>query len=406
MIFFLFSLFIYDAEVQTFASSYLFANDLNFTVKNRGKWLFSEAEGGLCFDCTSHGIDFGFSDIFIRAGVNRYVRIFDVSLYPTLHLPGSREEGELRSFSVKNAGVGYGMGFGTRILWFAIGMDFEFIEYFSDPATDHFMFNSRIKFNPDTLTFALDFGSERFSMNGQTPISSIYIKPNIILSRWDKFALNFGFAFRISERVDRILLNNTGLTEIGIGTSYYDFPLWKICFGISSLTLPKESGKLFDLRILLIDEEGDPASGVLSLADSGSFQVEKGEIRFSLPSGIYPMSVYAENYLPLDTVFVLKGNKDALLQLREEPDFNVVEGKIVDVETGEPLYADILVENSINSEAKSDPKNGTYKIYLTSGDYIIRVASKGYYPCASLIEVEPGKSLKLDFELLPIKKGG
>jgi hypothetical protein len=403
MIFFLLSLFVYDVEVQTFANRYLYANDLNFLLTPRGKWLFAEVEGGLGLDYTSDGFDFGFSDVFIRAGVNRYVRMFDISLYPALHFPGGSEEGEMRSFSIRKPGVGYGMSLGTRIFWFLVDMNFEFIEHFSDPVTEHYSFNSGIKFNPDTLTFGLDFELERFTMNGQTPINSVYIKPKIILSRWKNFALNFGFAFRLSDKVD-MTLANIGLAELGVGAEYYDFPSWKICCGISSAAFHKKSRKLFDLRVLLINEEGDPASGLLCLADSGSFKIEEGEIKFSLPEGIYPLSVYSENHLPIDTVVMLKSGKDMLLQLREKPDYNIVEGKIIDAETGKPLYAEILVENSINAEANSDPGTGSYKIYLTSGDYIMKIISKGYYPCVSLIEVRPGKNLKLDFHLLPIRK--
>jgi hypothetical protein len=403
MIFFLFSLFVCDAEIQTFASRYIYANDLDFLTGIRGKWLFSEVEGGFAFDNTSDGFDFGFSDIFIRAGVNRYVRIFDISLYPALHFSGRREEGKMRSFSIKEPGFGYGMRLGSRVLWFMIDMDFEFIEYFSEPVTEHYIFNSGIKFNPDTLSFGLELEAERFTMIGQTPINSVYIKPEIILSRWENFSLNFGFAFRLSNKVD-MTLANIGLAELGVGAGYYDFPSWKICFGISSETFHKKSRELFDLRILLIDEEGDPASGLLCLADSGSFQIDEGDIKFSLSEGIYPLSFYSENHLPIDTVVMLKSSTDILLQLRKKPDYNIVEGKIYDSETGKPIYAEILVENSVNSETSSNPETGNYKIYLTSGDYIMKITSKGYYPSVSLIEVKPDKNLKLDFKLLPVKK--
>ena len=308
----------------------------------------------------------------------------------------------MRSFSINQTGFGYGISLGTRISWFIIDTDFEFIEYFSDPATEHYIFNSGIKFNPDTLTFGLDFEAERFTMSGQTSINSVYIKPQIILSRWENFSLNFGFSFRLSDKVD-MTLANIGLAELGVGAGYYDFPAWKVCFGISSETFNKKSRELFDLRILLIDEEGEPASGLLCLADSGSFQIEEGQMKFSLPEGIYPLSVYSENHLPVDTVVVLKNGTDMLLQLRKKPDYNIVEGKIYDAKTGKPIYAEIRVENSINPETSSNPETGYYRIYLTSGDYVIKVVSKGYYPSVSLVEVTPGKDQKLDFQLLPVK---
>lgn len=403
MIFFLFSFFVYEADFEAFTTKSLYKSDLDFTIKSKGKWLFSEVEGGIGFDFTSSGIDYGFSDFYIRAGVNRYVRIFDVSLFPVLHRPGRCKEGEIRCFSIRQPGFGFGMRLGTEILWFSIDTHTEYIEHFSEPTTEHFLFDSEIKFNPDTLTFGFDFELERFSMAGQSPITSVYIKPKIILTRWSNFALNFGFAFRLSGRINSTLAN-VGFTELGVNTDYYGFPSWKLSCGISSADFNRKSRELFDLRVILVDEEGDPASGLLSLADSGSFQVSEGEIEFNLPEGIYPISVYSEDGVPLDTVIVLKEKTDVLLQLHRKPDFYIVEGEVTDVETGQPLEAKILIENSVNSEVYSSPETGNYKAYLTTGDYVIRVSSEGYYPLTTLVEVKPGKIEKMDFKLFPVKK--
>ncbi|MBN1694547.1 carboxypeptidase regulatory-like domain-containing protein [candidate division WOR-3 bacterium] len=403
MIFLFFSLFIYDVDFQAYKRYSVYINDLNLSVGNRGKWLFSELEGGIGLDYTSSGFDIGFSDLFIRAGANRYVRMFNVSLFPVLHRPGRCKEGEVRDFSIRQPGFGFGARLGTEILWFSIDSDFEYIEHLSNPSTEHFLFDSEIKFNPDTLTFALDFELERFVMIGQDPISSIYIKPKIILSRWRNFSLNFGFSFRISGKTDKTS-DNIGLTELGVNAGYYGSPSWKICFGISSADFHRKTRKLFPFRIFLVDEEGNPASGLLSLADSGSFQIGDGEIKFDLLPGIYPLSVFSEDCLPIDTVIVLKEETDVLLQIHKKPDFNIVQGKVVDVVSGKPLYAEIFIENSINSETNSDPVTGVYRAYLTSGDYIIRVTSRGYYPSTSLIEVKPGKVSELNFELFPVKK--
>jgi hypothetical protein len=403
MIFLLFSLFVYDVDFQAYKRYSVYVNDLNIEIGNRGKWLFSELEGGIGLDYTSSGLDIGFSDLFIRAGVNRYVRMFNVSLFPVLHRPGRCKEGEVRDFSIRQPGFGFGARLGTEIFWFSIDSDFEYIEHLSNPSAEHFLFDSEIKFNPDTLTFALDFELERFVMIGQDPITSIYIKPKMILSRWRNFSLNFGFAFRVSGKSDRTS-ENIGLTELGVNAGYYGSPSWKMCFGISSSDLHRKTRKLLPFRIFLVDEEGNFTSGLLSLADSGSFQIEDGEIKFDLPEGIYPLSVFSENCLPTDTVIVLREGIDVLLQMRKKPDFNIVQGKVVDVVSGKPLYAEILIENSINSETQSDPVTGVYRAYLTSGDYIIRVTSKGYYPSTSLIEVDPGKVKELNFGLFPVKK--
>jgi hypothetical protein len=403
MIFLLLSLFVYDAEIQAFISKSLYNGDLDILLGNRGKWIFSEIEGGIGLDYTSSGLDFGFTDSYIRIGVNRNVGMFDVSLFPILHRPGRCKEGEARYFSIRQPGFGYGMRLRTKIFWFLVDTDFEYVEHFSDPSTRHFLFNSEVQFNPDTLTFGCDFEIERFEMFGQSSVNSIYIKPKVILSRWRNFSLNFGFAFRLSGKVNTAL-DNIGLTELGVNTGYYGFPSWKVSLGISSTELHRKTRELFPLRILLVDEEGDLASGLLCLADSGSFQIKEGEIKFNLPEGIYPLSVYSKDFLPADTVIVLKSKTELLLELRKKHEFHIVEGTIIDVETGLPLYAKISIENSVNSEAYSDPETGNYRAHLIPGDYVVKVTSKGYFPATSLIEIKSGEARALNFELLPVKK--
>jgi hypothetical protein len=400
MIFLFLALIVFDAETESFKRNSIYINDLNLCLESRGKWLFSQIEGGLGFDYGSSGSDWGFSDVFIRGGANRYVKSFDISLFPVFHYPGRCREGEDRNFSIRRPGFGFGMGLGTKIFWFLVDTDFEFIVHSTDPVTKQYLLESKIEFNPDTLTFGLDCKMERFTMIGQTPFTSVYLKPKVIFSGWGDYALNFGVSFLVYGRTEETL-RNIQLREAGVNTGYYGNPPWKICLGISSARFSRKSRELFNLNIFLVDEEGNPASGLLSLADSGSFQVKEGEIKFDLPRGIYPISVYADNCFPSDTVIILKEKTDILLQLREKKELCIVEGEILDAETGEPLDAEISVENSSSFAVRSDLGTGHYRIYLVPGDYIIRVISKGYYPYTSLIEVKSGKITEFDFKLFP-----
>jgi hypothetical protein len=402
MIFFIVSLFIYNAEIEAFTRDSLHESNLSLSIGNRGKWLFSEIEGGFALDYADSDIDFGLSDVFLRAGANRYVRIFDVSIFGICHRPGRVREGIIRNFSIRQPGFGFGIGLGAKVSLFAIDADLDFISHSTNPVTKHFLFDSEIKFNPDTLTFGMDFIIERFTMLGQDPFNSIYLKPKVIFAGWENFALSFGLSFLISNRIDETS-DNQSLKEIGVNMGDYGLPGWKICCGITSTHFRRKSRRLFPLRIFLVDEEGNPASGLLSLADSGSFRISEGEIEFNLSEGIYPLSVYAENFLPTDTVIVLKQATDIMLSLHEKKEFYIVEGIVKDAETGEPIDADILFENEGTTVVQSDPETGHYRIYVIPGDYVTKVTSKGYYPYTSLIEVETERTIKTDFELLPIK---
>ncbi len=402
MIFFVFSLFIYNAEIEAFTRNSVYENDFSVSLGNRGKWLFSEIEGGFAFDYAYSDIDFGLSDVFVRAGANRYVRMFDVSLFGICHRPGRVRDGIVRNFSVSQPGFGFGIGLGAKVFLFSVDTDLEFISHSTDPVTKHFLFDSEIKFNPDTVTFGIDFMMERFTMVGQEPVNSIYLKPKVIFAGWKNFALNVGLSFLVSSRIDKTF-DNRYLEEAGVDMGDYGLPGWKICCGITSTHFRRKSRKFFPLRIFLVDEEGNPAEGLLSLADSGSFRISDGEIEFNLSEGIYSLSVYSENFLPTDTIVVLKEATDIMLRLREKKEFHIVEGIVRDAETGDPINADILFENSSTTVVQSNPETGYYRIYVVPGDYITKVTCEGYYPYTSLVEVGIKRTIEINFELLPIR---
>ncbi len=402
MIFFLFSLFIYNAEIETFVHNSIYTNNLSLSLGNRGKWLFSEIEGGICYDYTSPNSDFGFSDLFVKGGANRFVRLFDISIFGIYHRPGRIKEGLIRNFSLRQPGFGFGMGLGTKLFLFSIDTDFEFIVHSSDPATKQYLLDTEIKFNPDTLTFGIDCFVERFTMIGQRPVNSVYLKPKVIFSGWKNFALNFGVGFLVSGGTNRTE-DNLYLEQAGVKLGEYGIPKWKVYCGITSTHFRRKTRNLFPLRIFLVDEKDNPTSGLLSLADSGSFQVNDGEIKFDLSEGIYPISVYSENSIPSDTVVVLKEATDILLRLHEKREYYVLKGTVKDAETKNPIDAEIIVENSNRTAVQSDPETGYYRIYLVPGDYIIKVTSKGYFPYTSLIEIKDKKIAERDFKLLPVR---
>lgn len=403
MIFFVFSLFIYNAEIEGFTRNSVYESDFSLSLGNRGKWLFSEIEGGFGFDYADSDIDFGFSDVFIKAGANRYVRVFDVSVFGICHRPGRVKDGIIRNFSVRQPGFGFGIGLGAQVSLFAIDADLDFISHSTDPVTKHFILDSEIKFHPDTLTFGIDLLMERFTMIGQEPVTSIYLKPKVIFAGWKNFALNVGLSFLVSGGIGETS-DNLELERAGVNIGDYGLPGWKICCGIASTHFRRKSRKYFPLRIFLVDEEGNPATGLLSLADSGSFRINDGEIEFNLSEGIYPLSVYSENSLPSDTVVVLKKATDIMLSLHEKKEFYIVEGVVKDGETGVPVSADILFENSSTTVVQSDPGTGYYRIYIIPGDYIVKVTCRDYYPSTSLLEVVNEKIKEINFELYPIKE--
>ncbi|MEO0293588.1 MAG: hypothetical protein ABIN61_05130 [candidate division WOR-3 bacterium] len=401
----LFSFIEYNVEIETFKRGSIYSNNLNLSLANRGKWLFSQIEGGIGFDYTSTKNDFGLSDILIKSGANRSIREFHLSLFPIFHFPGRTKEGLLRNFSIKEKGKGIGIDLLTKLLMFRIENEFEFITYSTEPVLRHYLFNSKIQFNPDTLIFSISYKLERFLMLSQTPFMSVYITPNIILSKWNNFELSLGISFLLfGERKEEITPSNILLREAGVNTGYYGIPSWSFSFGISSKNYEKKIKELLSLRIFLVDEEGNPISGFVSVADLGSFQIREGEMKFELPKGIYPISAYADNFISTDTVVLLKEKTDIFLKLRERKQISLLKGKIKDVETEEPISAKIIIENSDTIKTQNETETGEYNIYLSPGNYILKIISEGYYPYTSLIEVKQEEVIEYDFKMLPIKR--
>jgi len=157
------------------------------------------------------------------------------------------------------------------------------------------------------------------------------------------------------------------------------------------------------LQIILLDESGNPASGLLSLADSGSFEIEGGEIRFGLSEGIYPLSIYARNCLPVDTTIILKEETELILTIRNRKAFGIIEGEVLDAETGDPLYAKLLIKNSEDRVIYTNRNTGSFRTILPPGDYIVQATTSGYFTYTSLIEVIEGNVAILNFDLLPVR---
>ena len=69
-------------------------------------------------------------------------------------------------------------------------------------------------------------------------------------------------------------------------------------------------------------------------------------------------------------------NKESMISYIEKV-HSGIHGIVTDIETGEPLNADIIVEN-IDYSIKTDPENGDYYRLLTPGEYIISFQAIGY----------------------------
>ncbi len=110
------------------------------------------------------------------------------------------------------------------------------------------------------------------------------------------------------------------------------------------------------------------------------------------------------------------GNEDIFrIKLRdiEKPDPVVlIYGKVLDAKTKKPISAKVIYENSktgkIEGEARSNPKNGSYKVVLPYGvKYNVRADKEGYFAINEVIDVRKTKSykeLKKDLFMNPLVK--
>lgn len=397
MILLFISLFQYNASFNSFKVDTLYAGDIEFSLAKEVRWFKGFIEGGIGCDFSPSGSGIGFYDITIGGGVKRDVMGIGFSLFPLIKI-STGGNGTLRKFSIDGYGYGIEVGLETRVFSSYLGVNARFVEFETDPNIREISFNTKVNFNPDTLTFGLNFSFERFFGRSHS-INCAYLSPNVTLCRWRLFALTLGVDFRVTREAERI----PELQNVGVNTGNIGVPPWKVYFGVSSAERFKKDKRLILLRVILLDEEGIPVDGLLCLADSGSFEVKDGEIQFELPDGIYPISIYVKDCMPVDTTIILKSHTELLLNVSQKKALGILEGKVFDTETGEPLSARLFVKNSEGIIIDTDPSTGSYRAILPPGDYIIQVLAEGYFPRTSLTEVTASNLTALDFKLLPVQ---
>jgi len=384
-----------DFKFNAFRAEKLYALDINYSFVEESEWykvLFMGGAGGSYYDNT---VKFCLSDITLGFGVKRRILGMGLGLYPLVQFPIGTKCKQ-RSFSIDGYGFGIGLGIERNIFKSYVKMNGQFKTFMTEPNIKSLLVSSELKFNPDTLTFGLDLSYERI-FGKYSDISWIYITPNVTYLKWELFGLYFGVDFRITKQNEEI----EELEMLGVNTGEIGSPSWKVSFGVISTGMFRPLRRLFPLRIILLDEKGDPTDGLLSLADSGSFEVENGEILFELPEGIYPIAVYSKNSIPADTTIVLKENKELLLTIKSKKAFGFIEGLVLNSETDSPLYANISIKNSEEKIILTDSTTGSYRAILPPGDYIVQAKADGYFPWTSLAEITEGNVTILDFNLLP-----
>lgn len=384
-----------DFKFSGFKAEGLYALDVNYSFVEESEWykvLFIGGAGSSFYDYT---VKFCLSDLTLGFGVKRRILGMGLGLYPMVRFPIGTKCKQ-RSFTIDGYGYGVGLSLERNILRSYVKINGQFNTFGTEPNIKSLLVSSELKFNPDTLTFGLDLSYERI-FGKRSDISWIYITPNITYLKWKLFGLYFGVDFRITKRNEEI----DELEVLGVNTGEIGSPSWKISFGVISTGMFRPLQRLFPLRIILLDEKGDPTNGLLSLADSGSFEVENGEILFELPEGIYPVAVYSKNCIPADTTIVLKKNTELLLTIKSKKSFGIIEGLVLNSETDNPLYANISIKNSEEKIIFTDSTTGSYRAILAPGDYIVQAKADGYFPWTSLAEITEGNVTILDFNLLP-----
>lgn len=403
MILVLLSFFQFNIDLNSYGKNSIITNNLDVSIRKNIGWFFGAMDGGLIYDYIDGSNFIGGSNFYIKGGFSRDLRNVNVNLYPLYHVPGGEKVDSARYFSIKDQGIGIGAGTRFRFLTGNVKINLELMEFLTPSNISNInstSINSEIQFNRDTLNFVLGLSAERFSWDSGRAFTFLYIKPGITLTKWKHFSLNMGVSFRVTNGTKPI----DELNERGINTTGLGIPPWKFHLGINSPEPVESKKKLFPLKIVMTDEAGNPASGLISLADSGSFRIENGAISFNLPEDIYHITAYSsEDYLPSDTTIILKKPEEILFKLKEKKSYGIVHGTVSDDETGEPLEATITVEDIANKNIYTDPRTGDYEMYLPPGDYILQAVAEDYYPKTLTIEVMENEKAELNFKLFPRK---
>jgi hypothetical protein len=90
------------------------------------------------------------------------------------------------------------------------------------------------------------------------------------------------------------------------------------------------------------------------------------------------------------------------LTVEPTPDMGRLEGIVTGDRPGDPLPADVLIEDSagMTQIVYSHPATGAYHRWLVAGSYTVTASAAGYVTQTAPMQVDAGASAQLDFELL------
>lgn len=351
-------------------------------------------EGEVEADYMKGDFETGYSDLILGLGVNRKVMGNKLDFLPMMQFPTGKNN-SIKKFTTESYGYGIELGISSNIWYSNLNLRGRFKQFTNKLRT--LILSGMIRFNPDTLTFGVDVSHQWFEVDDYSTYLT-YIKPLVVLSRWKTVAFSMGIGFLVSPKESHI----EELEQAGITTGAFASPSWKFSFNIFSPDRDVKRRNLIPLKMVILNEKGEPMKALMSLADSGSFEIDEGERTFSLPEGIYPLSVYKEGYLPEDTTIILKQKSTIILNMEARKEMGNIEGIVMDRNTENPLDAELRIRNGIYKRTFTE--KGNYKIYLPPGQYIIQVFSEGYFNHVGYAEVRKDETTKLNFKLMPKNK--
>ena len=80
-----------------------------------------------------------------------------------------------------------------------------------------------------------------------------------------------------------------------------------------------------------------------------------------------------------------------------KPELGIVEGVVIDAETGEPIYG---ARVELNGNVTFTDEKGLFRFEVEKGRYRIRVVAPNYYPAEKVIDVEAGEAIRLKILLM------
>jgi hypothetical protein len=142
----------------------------------------------------------------------------------------------------------------------------------------------------------------------------------------------------------------------------------------------------------------EPIAGAFVEINGETFETEQGEYQIPLRPGDYTIIASADTYEPQEKPATIAPGETTTLDFGLKMKDGTLSGTVLDADTTQPVSGAIVNAGGREAEVNS---RGDFEILLPPGTYEVNISASEYLIRGQQVEIEPDRTIKLDFTALP-----